>query len=136
MKPYFGIIVMGLVLCGLAITGRARIATDRDISGIPSIAPDDFQPIRATVVDKTPSHFTIDVKNFANITADENAGAFAVYIENTLPAKCGDFRYLDLPYRKPSEYTRVFNLSRHPEVLKAIRVYGCVITNNSSGAIG
>lgn len=96
----------------------------------PPVPPQEFQPIRAYVINNNPAHYTINVKSFANITANEDAPAFAVYIVSPMPKLCGDFRYLDLPYIKPSEYERMFDLSRHPDVLKAIQVYGCVVTSN------
>lgn len=99
-------------------------------TGHPPVPPQEFQPIRAYVVNDNPAHYTIDVKSFANITANEEAPAFAVYIVNPMPKLCGDFRYLDLPYLKPTEYERMFDLSHHPDVLKAIEVYGCVVTSN------
>lgn len=131
MRPYLSAIVMLVVLCGLAVTGRAKIAEKQiDLPGIVAVPPAEFQAIRASVVNKNPANYTIDVRKLANIGADEDAPYFAVYLTNTLPPKCGDFRTLDLNYSKPAKYKRAFDLSAHPEVLKAIRAYGCVVMRN------
>lgn len=97
---------------------------------IPTVSPGKHQPIKASVVDNTPKHFTIDVKKFANLSVNEEAPTFAVYVTNRLPDRCGDFRSLAIPYVKPNKYTRTFNLSRHPDVLDAIDKYGCVVMKN------
>jgi hypothetical protein len=95
-----------------------------------TVSPGNHQPIKATVLDDTPKHYTIDVKKFANLSADQEAPTFAVYVTNSLPKRCGDFRNLAIPYKKPEEYKRVFNLSNHPDVLTAIGKYGCVVMKN------
>lgn len=134
---HFGIAaVMLLVLCTLALTGRARIADKEDVQGLPTISPIDHQAIRASVVDDDPSHYTIDVRKFSNIGVKEDAPTFAVYITNNLPKKCGDFRALELPYNKPEKYKRTFNLQDHPDVLRAITAYGCVVMRNIPPAHG
>ena len=140
LKDYGIAFAMLVVLCGLALTGRMKIAdqltskAEAATQDITLISPYDydFQPIRADITNDTPSRFTIDVENFANIGADEEAPVFAIYTDNYLPDECGDFRALELDYRKPSKYERQFDLSRHRDVLEAIDVYGCVIINNDA----
>ena len=140
IKDYGIAFAMLSVLCGLAITGRVKIAdqlaskAEAATAEIILVSPYDsaFQPIRADIVNHTPYRFTIDVENFANIGADEEAPVFAIYTDNYLPDECGDFRALELDYRKPSKYERQFDLSRHRDVLEAIDVYGCVIINNDA----
>lgn len=95
-----------------------------------TVSPQNHQPIKASVLDDTPKHYTIDVKKFANLGANQEAPTFAVYVTSTLPARCGDFRNLAIPYKKPGKYKRVFNLSSHPDVLSAINKYGCVVMKN------
>ncbi len=136
LKKYLIAVVMLVVLCGLAITGRAKISdrkeTDKKPGGaeIALVSPEEFQPIRADIVNDNPSKFTIDVENLANISADDDAPVFAVYVDSTMPDQCGDFRKLQLNYKKPSKYERQFNLSDHKEVLDAINHYGCVVMRN------
>lgn len=138
MKSYAIALVMLIVLCGLAATGRAKIMGKEDGGGKDAdrhanyalISPEEFQPIRADIVDDTPAKFTIDVKNLANISADDEAPVFAVYTESSLPGQCGDFRDLSLAYKKPSKYEREFDLSTHEDVLKAIDAYGCIVLRN------
>lgn len=140
LKDYGIAFAMLLVLCGLALTGRMKISdqltskAQAATGDITLISPyeNDFQPIRADITNKSPSRFTIDVENFANIGADEEAPVFAIYTDSYLPDECGDFRELTLDYRKPSKYERQFNLSRHKDVLEAIDVYGCVVIGNNS----
>lgn len=132
MKRYGSAIVMLVVLCTLAVSGRARLAEPEDLPGLPSIPPAGHQTIRASVVDKNPAHYTIDVRKFANIGVNEDAPTFAIYMTSALPTKCGDFTEVDLHYWKVSKYKRGFNLSEHPEVLKAIKAYGCIVLRNSS----
>ena len=116
--------------CGLAVTGRAKLVEPADIPGIAAVSPQEHQAIRASVINATPSNYTIDVRKFANIGVNEDAPTFAVYVTNSLPSKCGDFRGEDLPYWKPSKYKRTFNLQGHDDVLKAIDSYGCVVIKN------
>ena len=130
MKRYMSAIVMLIVLCSLAVSGRAKIAEKDDIPDLPSISPEGHQPIRASVINPAPSRFTIDVRKFANIGVNEDAPTFAVYVNNTLPAKCGDFRDLELSYWKPAKYKRTFNFSNEEKVMRAIREYGCVVLRN------
>jgi hypothetical protein len=132
MKRYLSAIVMLVVLCSLAISGRAKIAEKEDIPDLPSISPQGHQSIRASIINPDPSQFTIDVRKFANIGVDEDAETFALYVTNTLPAKCGDFRDLELPYWKPAKYKRTFNLSGQEKVMRSIKEYGCVILRNIS----
>lgn len=136
-KNYLIVIAMLLVLCGLAAAGRAKINdnTARETEkaarhDIALVAPSDFQPIRADILNDSPSHFTIDVENLANIGVDEEAPVFAVYTQSSLPAQCGDFRELELNYSKPSKYKRSFDLSGHKDVLDAINAYGCIVMRN------
>lgn len=140
LKDYSIAFAMLFVLCSLAMAGRMKIADQLSIKAeaatgdISLISPyeHEFQPIRADIVNKTPSRFTIDVENFANIGADEEAHVFALYTESYMPDECGDFRSLELDYKKPSKYERQFNLSQHREVLEAIEIYGCVIVSNNA----
>ena len=131
MSKYVSAIILLVVSCGLAVTGRAMLAEPRDIPGIVSISPQTHQAIRASIIDSTPSHYTIDVRKFANIGANEEAPTFALYVTNSLPSKCGDFRDREISYWKPSKYKRTFNLQEHDDVLQAINAYGCVVITNT-----
>jgi hypothetical protein len=137
IKDYAIAFAMLLVLCGLATAGRMKISgsSDRNHDAKTSgdfalVAPDEFEPIRADITSDNPSKFTIDVENLANISADDDAPVFAVYVDSSLPDQCGDFRELKLDYKKPSKYERQFDLSQHEEVLNAIHSYGCVVMRN------
>jgi hypothetical protein len=140
LKNYAIAFAMLVVLCGLALTGRMKIADqltgkqEDSKADITLVSPyeHDFQPIRADITNDSASRFTIDVENFANIGVDEDAAVFAVYTDSYLPDDCGDFRGLKLDYKKPSKYERQFNLSRHKDVLEAIETYGCVVITNGS----
>lgn len=131
MKRYFSAFAMLIVLCSLAVSGRAKIMEkDIDVPNIPAVDPHEFEPIRASIINPDPAKFTIDVRKFANIGVNEDAPVFAVYTSNSIPSKCGDYRNLELPYKKPSKYKRVFDLSDHPDILEAIDKYGCVAMRN------
>jgi len=130
-KSYGIALAMLIVLCSLAITGRAKIMMQtEDIPGIPSISPLEYEAIRAGVTNNDPGNFTIDVRKFANIGANEDAPVFALYFRNTLPKKCGDFRGLDLSYWKSAKYKRSFNLNGHDDVITAMNSYGCIVIDN------
>ncbi len=121
---------MLVVLCSLAVSGRAMIAEKDDIPDIPSISPAGYEPIRASVIDPSPARYTIDVRKFANIGVDEEAPVFALYVTSSLPSKCGDFRDTEVPYWKSGKYKRVFNLTGEEKLLRAIKGYGCVVLRN------
>lgn len=137
MKGLMIAAIMLSVLCGLAVTARAMIdkhdghrtkhiaSSDQKL-----VSPMDFQPIRAEVLSDNPHHYTIDVKKIANLGVNEDAPVFAVYTESRIPTKCADFRNLEISYKKPSKYQRVFDLSHHQDVLKAIQSYGCIVMRN------
>lgn len=131
MRRYASAIIMLVVLCSLAVSGRAMIADKGEIPDLPSISPEGHQPIRASVLNPAPSHFTIDVRKFANIGANEDAPTFALYTGSTLPKRCGDFRDLTLDYWKPDKYRRVFNFSGHEKVVRALDGYKCIVLRNS-----
>lgn len=137
MKSLAIAVVMLTVLCGLAVTARAMIDNHdghrtKHVAALSQklVSPYDFQPIRAEVLSDNPHHYTIDVKKLANISVNEEAPVFAVYTESRIPDKCADFRSLEISYKKPSKYQRVFDLSKHKDVLKAIDAYGCVVMRN------
>lgn len=123
-------LVVFAILSGLlsfpSLTGFAK----EKAGDLPATSPRGHQPIKASVVNPDPAQYTIDVKKFANMAANEEAPTFAVYVTGKLPGTCGDFRSLELNYQKPSKYERVFNLKKHPDVLKAIDEYGCVVMRN------
>lgn len=130
MKRYASAIIMLVVLCSLAVSGRAMIAVDDDIPGIPSIAPIGYEGLRASIISANPGSFTVDVRKFANIGVDKEAPYFALYIRSSLPAKCGDFRALDAPHWSPSKYRKSFDFRGQENVIKALKVYGCVVLRN------
>ena len=90
------------------------------------------QPIKAEVVNDNPNKFTIDVKDLENSDANEEAPTFAIYTSENEPKTCGDFSKLDLKYEKPEKYKRVFDLSDHKDILKALDKYKCVVVKNKS----
>jgi acyl-coenzyme A synthetase/AMP-(fatty) acid ligase len=100
------------------------------VSNIPTTSPEGYQSIKAEIVNSEPSSFTINVKFLINKFADTEAPIFAVYTSGSTPEICGDFHTIEIPYKKPSKYTRVFDLSEHSDVLKAIDTYQCVVLPN------
>ncbi len=123
-------LILGLILSALSLFSPLTLSAKEKAGDIPATSPRGHQPIKASVINPNPAEYTIDVKKFANMAADDEAPTFAVYVTGKLPATCGDFRALDLNYQKPSKYERVFNLNKHPDVLKAIDEYGCVVMRN------
>lgn len=97
---------------------------------IKETSPDGHQAIKARIVDPSPQNFTISVNSFSNMWADDNAPTFAIYTSYSVPKLCADFTKLKLTYQKPTKYRRVFNLSKHKEVLKALEKYQCVVVRN------
>lgn len=100
------------------------------VDDLPVTSPENHEPIKATVIDSTPSNYTIDVHSFRNLGADTGAPTFAVYTSSRLPELCGDFSDTPLTYQKPEKYKRVFDLSDSPEILAAINEYQCVVIPN------
>ncbi len=131
MRRYASAIIMLVVLCSLAVSGRAMISPPDDIPGIPSIPPQGHQSIRATVINEDPAHYTLDVRKFANIGVSEDAPTFAIYTSSSLPAKCGDFRGLTVPQWSPSKYKRSYDLRGQDKVMKALKGYHCVVLRNA-----
>lgn len=130
MQKYLSAIVMLVVLCGLAVTARAMIGVKEDLPGLPSMAPEGNQVLRASVVSKNPAHYTLDIRKFANIGVNQDAPTYAIYTGNSLPVKCADLRGEDVSYWKPSKYKRTFDLRGHEDVIKGIEGYGCVVIRN------
>ena len=88
------------------------------------------QPVKAQVVDSNPAHFEINLKKAANMGVNQKAPTFAMYTTDEVPGQCGDFTKDSIAYQKPDKYHRVFNLTQKPEVLSALKQYGCVIIKN------
>ncbi len=91
------------------------------------------ESVKAEIIDSDPAHFTIDVHTMANMGVNEEAPTFALYTSENPPATCPDFSNLDLPYKKPEEHKREFDLSDHEDVLKALEKYHCVVVKNQPG---
>ena len=94
------------------------------------ISIDNYEPVRAEIVNSDPSQFTINVRNLSNIGVDQKAEYFSVYTTSSKPENCADFTNENLPYEKPEKYLRQFNLSDQPEILEAIESVGCVAMKN------
>ncbi len=120
-------VMVGGGLIARAVKPEAKSPDNAQVATVPS---SDHEAIKAEILDKDPAHFTIDVEKMANMNANDNADTFAVYTASSVPDECGDFRELELPYEKPEEYKRTFDLSDHPEVLDALDSYGCVVMKN------
>jgi hypothetical protein len=135
-KEIFIVIIICAIAAGLWMSNFAgspfsgEQGKNNARAAISAISPQGHELIKATVLNETPSNFTIDVKKFANMSVDQDAPTFAVYVSDSKPSKCGDFRSLELNYTKPDEYKRQFDLSGHPDVLAAIDTYGCVVMRN------
>ena len=110
--------------------GGKQTESGPDDGKIATVSPREHQTIKASVISKNPSAYKINVKKMANMGVNEEAPTFAVYITSSVPSRCGDFRKLELPYKKPTKYEREFNLSEHEEVLQALDRYGCVVMRN------
>jgi hypothetical protein len=136
----FAVVLVLMLGWGVATVSAANFHNGKITAGvhneedrtqrISTISPEGHQLIKASVVNETPSSFQINVKKLANMNVNEEAPTFAVYTSSKAPNQCGDFRKLSMPYKKPSKYEREFNLSEHPEVLKALDKYGCVVMRN------
>lgn len=136
-KPQNKFLIVALcaaIMVAGGLVARAVKPSEADTKGasdkIATVSASDHETIKAEVLNDDPSEFTIDVEKLANINADDNAETFAVYTSSSKPDTCGDFRELELPYEKPEEYKRVFDLSDHPEVIEALDSYHCVVMRN------
>ena len=118
--------------CSVAACEQKDVKDSKGKAGsrIATVSPKAHEAIKATVVNDSPGSFTIDVEKLANLGADQEAPTFAIYLTDSLPKTCGDFRELELPYKKPEKYIRKFDLSDHKDVLAAIDKFGCVVMKN------
>lgn len=135
LKKYTSAIIMMIVLCGLASAGRAKISPGEKDIGIATASPAGHARLRADIINKKPSNFTLDIQQFANIGVRDDAPTYAIYTDKNLPNTCGDFSDRDITYWEPSKYKRSFDLRSHKDVVKAFKEYGCVIvrSNQSTG---
>lgn len=116
--------VLGLFLTMVTTT----IAVASDVS---LVSTKGHEPVRAEIVKDNVDDFIINVKFLANLGDDPDAATFAIYTTADDPAKCADFRNLSVPYKKPTKYEREFDLSKHPEVIKALKDHSCVVIKNT-----
>lgn len=133
MQKRISTLILIMTLCSVMTACDQRDVKESKVkadAGIATVSPKDHETIKATVVNDSPGAFTIDVEKLANLGADQEAPTFALYMTDTLPKTCGDFRQLELPYKKPEKYIRKFDLSAHKDVLAAIDKYGCVVMKN------
>ncbi len=132
MKRYASAIVMLIVLCSLAVTGRAMItSSDKNAESLPTISPASFQIVRGTLGDEEATSYTIDFNQLANILVSETAPYYAVYTNSTLPGTCGDFRDLVIRSWKTSDHMRTYNLSGNDKAIEAMKTYGCIVVRNT-----
>lgn len=114
----------------LLAAAAALITIPANAQGLKATPSSAHQPVKVEVQNRDPANFTINLKKIANLGVDQKARTFALYTTSSVPDRCGDFRKLDIDYKKPDKYHRVFNLSGNPEVLKALDQYGCVVIPN------
>jgi len=106
------------------------LAIPAHAASIKTVSSTAHQPVKVEVQNDDPSNFTINLKKVANMGVDQKAKTFAMYTGASVPKTCGDFRKVDIDYKKPDKYHRVFNLAEQPEVIKALDKYGCVVIPN------
>jgi hypothetical protein len=99
-------------------------------AGITLIPSSGHEPVKFSVLDPSPQHYTIDVKKFTNLGVNQEAPTFVMYDTPSVPSRCGDFSHTDIDYQKPDKYHRIFDLTKKPEVLWALDRYGCVVIPN------
>lgn len=116
--------MLSILTVGLLSVASVNAA---DYSMVPT---NDFEVIKAKIIDSNPSNFTINVKSLSNLGADQEAPVFSVYTSSSKPSECADFRNLEISYKKPEKYLRQFDLSDKPDVVKAIENSNCVAIKN------
>jgi len=94
------------------------------------ISPASHEPVKFSIQDDDPAHFTINLKKIANLGVNQDAKTYALYNTATVPDRCGNFLKSSMDYQKPDKYHRIFDLRKKPEVLAALNQYGCVIIPN------
>lgn len=92
----------------------------------------EHETVKARIVDPDPHNFTFSVRSLTNILVDDEAPTFAIYISSDTPETCADFSDIKLNYIKPTKYRRVFNLSGHGNILKALEKYQCIVVKNAA----
>mgnify|MGYP003386175208 FL=1 len=114
-----------ILSAALLLSGPALAA-----SKIKTIDSSGHQPIKAEVQNDDPSNFTINVGKMANMNVNKKSPTYVMYTGASLPKQCGDFRKEDIDYQKPDKFHRIFDLSKKPEVIQALKDYGCVVIPN------
>lgn len=123
-------IMIGGGLAARALKPLEPSESKEKLADVKSTPIDKHEAIKAEIIDSDPAHYVIDVEQLANLGVDDNAKTFAVYVTKDKPETCGDFTGVKLPYQKPEEYKRRFDLSEHMDVIQAIEHYGCVAMKN------
>ena len=114
------------ILCASALLCSPAFAAGK----ISTVSPANHEPVKFSVQNADPSHFTINLKKVANLSVNQDTKTYALYKTAALPDRCGNFLKSDMDYQKPDKYHRIFDLSQKPEVLKALDKYGCVVIPN------
>ncbi|MCE7887658.1 MAG: hypothetical protein DYH13_09195 [Alphaproteobacteria bacterium PRO2] len=129
-KTLFTLLLL-CIICVPTVYVLARVQKSPAKSSQTSSAS--HEAVKAEIINSDPAHFTIDVHTMANLGVNEEAPTFALYTSENPPANCPDFSNLDLPYKKPEEHKRQFDLSEHEDVLKALEKHHCVVVRNKAG---
>jgi hypothetical protein len=128
MKKRISYLFAAIVTCGISAASVEKSGA-QSAKKTATVSPEGHQKIKAIILDETPENFTVDLEIPRNLGADENARTFAVFTGEE-PTRCRDFQGLSLPYKRLGKYKRIFDLSSHPEVLRAIKNPGCVVIQN------
>ena len=117
-------ILMGI--CALTLLSTPALAASK----ISVVSPSNHEPVKFSVQNADPAHFTINLKKAANLGVNQEAKTYALYNTASVPDRCGNFLKSSMSYQKPDKYHRIFDLSKKPEVLTALNQYGCVVIPN------
>lgn len=114
----------------LTLAAVTLLAVPVHAASVRTIESRGHQPVKVEVQNEDPKNFTINLGKMANLGVNKKAPTYVMYTTSTLPNQCGDFRGQDIDYRKPDRFHRIFDLSKKPEVIQALKDYGCVVIPN------
>jgi hypothetical protein len=128
-----------LILCSLAVAGRARVSNAEklkvDIAGVTKISPAGHQPLRADIINGRASRFTVDTDNLANILFSDTSPTYVMFVQSTLPSECADFTNINVDYVATSKTRRRYNFEANPEIAQSIKTIGCAVLKNAKAPL-
>ena len=102
-----------------------------EVRTIASTAPD-VQLVYGKIMDQDPSRFRINFDFNVNAGVSETAPSYAVYFDDTIPARCADFRGITFPFTKQGRQGIFDVRAQMPQIFQALNQYRCITISNQT----